>query len=305
MSIAIVKKETVDVVSAKVRQFQERGEIHFPANYSPENAIKSAWLMLQNVQTKDFKPALEVCTRDSIANALLDMVVQGLNPAKKQGYFIVYGKLLTFQRSYFGTMAVTKQVTQAEDIDAQVIYDGDEFEFEIVKGRKKIITHKSSFSNIDDSKIIGAYCSIFWPDGREYTEIMTMAEIKKSWKKSKMSPDKEGSTHNEFPSEMAKRTVINRACKAYMNTSNDSSLIMKHFRQNDDANDEAEAEEEIAQNANGQIIDVTPNRPPEKARQGDMGQTLTNRDPKSFDDAIADFERDNPPASGDSEPDWA
>jgi recombination protein RecT len=39
---------------------------------------------------------LQACTRDSIANALLDMAVQGLNPAKKQGYFIAYGKQLVF-----------------------------------------------------------------------------------------------------------------------------------------------------------------------------------------------------------------
>ncbi|WP_339294377.1 recombinase RecT [Paenibacillus sp. FSL W7-1279] len=256
--LALVKRDTVDVVADKVRQFQERGEIHFPANYSPENAMKSAWLLLQTVQTKDYKPALEVCSRDSIANALLDMVVQGLNPAKKQGYFIVYGKTLTFQRSYFGTMAVTKRVTGAEDIDAQIIYEGDEFEFEIVRGRKKITKHKPSFSNMDDSKIAGAYCTIYWPDGREYTEVMTMKEIRQAWKKSKQNPDKENSTHNEFPGEMAKRTVINRTCKTYMNTSDDGSLIMKHFQRQDEVLAEAEVEAEITANANGEVIDITP-----------------------------------------------
>lgn len=256
--LALVKRDTVDVVADKVRQFQERGEIHFPASYSPENAMKSAWLLLQSVQTKDYKPALEVCSRDSIANALLDMVVQGLNPAKKQGYFIVYGKNLTFQRSYFGTMAVTKRVTGAEEIDAQIIYEGDEFEFEIVRGRKKITKHKPSFSNMDDDKIAGAYCTIYWPDGREYTEVMTMKEIRQAWKKSKQNPDKENSTHNEFPGEMAKRTVINRACKAYMNTSDDGSLVMKHFQRQDEVLAEAEVEAEIAANANKDVIDITP-----------------------------------------------
>jgi len=79
--LAIIKRDTVDVVADKVKQFQENGEVHFPANYSPENAMKSAWLTLQNTQDRNKKPALEVCTKDSIANALLDMVVQGLNPA--------------------------------------------------------------------------------------------------------------------------------------------------------------------------------------------------------------------------------
>src|SRR5690606_36842274 len=107
-SIARVKRDTVDVVAERVRHFQERGEIHFPANYSPENAMKSAWLILQETKDRNKRPALDVCTKDSLANALLDMVVQGLNPQKKQGYFIVYGKQLVFLGSYFGTMAVTK-----------------------------------------------------------------------------------------------------------------------------------------------------------------------------------------------------
>lgn len=260
--IAMVKRDTVDVVAEKVRQFQERGEIHFPANYSPENAMKSAWLLLQTTQDKNYKPVLESCSKDSIANALLDMVVQGLNPAKKQGYFIAYGNKLTFQRSYFGTMAVTKRVTGASDIDAQIIYQGDEFEYEVIRGRKVITKHKSKFENIDDSKIIGAYCTIFWPDKPEYTEIMTMQEIKQAWKKSKQGPDKEGSTHNEFPGEMAKRTVINRACKSYMNTSDDGSLIMKHFHQQDEIIAEAEVEAEIAEHANGDVIDITPESSP-------------------------------------------
>ncbi|BFH63950.1 recombinase RecT [Paenibacillus azoreducens] len=288
--LALVKRDTVDVVADKVRKFQERGEIHFPANYSPENAMKSAWLLLQSVQTKDNKPVLEACTRDSIANALLDMVVQGLNPAKKQGYFIPYGKNLTFQRSYFGTMAVTKRVTGAEDIDAQIIYEGDEFEFEVIRGRKKITKHKTAFSNIDDNKIAGAYCTIYWADGREYTEIMTIKEIRQAWKKSRQNPDKEGSTHNEFPGEMAKRTVINRACKAYMNTSDDGSLVMTHFNRQDEAIAEAEMEAEIAANANGEIIDITP-PVSEKVEQGQSQASPEEPKEMRFDD----FSDDIPP----------
>ncbi|KAF9142808.1 hypothetical protein BGX30_002176 [Mortierella sp. GBA39] len=260
--------------------------------------MKSAWLLLQGVQTKDNRPALEVCTRDSIANALLDMVVQGLNPAKKQGYFIVYGKNLTFQRSYFGTMAVTKRVTGAEDIDAQIIYEGDEFEFEVVRGRKKITKHKTVFSNIDDNKIAGAYCTIYWPDGKEYTEIMTIKEIRQAWKKSRQNPDKDGSTHNEFPGEMAKRTVINRACKTYMNTSDDGSLVMTHFNRQDEAIAEAEMEAEIAANANGEIIDITPSTTQKAERE--LSQASEEPKEMNFDD----FTDDVPPLEkADTSPD--
>lgn len=262
-SLMLVKKDTVDVVAERVRIFQEKGELHFPSDYSPENAMKSAWLVLQETEDKDHKKALDVCTKDSIANALLNMVVQGLNPAKKQCYFIVYGSQLTLQRSYFGTMHVTKSVCpEIEDINADVVYQGDEFEYEKVKGKNVISKHKQKLENIDKSKIIAAYCSIYYKDDKEVTTIMTFEEIKQAWKQSKMNvfSDKgalnAGSVHNKFTADMAKKTVINRACKAIINSSNDSNLLMKAYRGTEDAAVEAEVEAEIAENANKTFIDV-------------------------------------------------
>lgn len=254
--LALIKRDVVDVVNKKVQEFVSRGELHLPPNYSVENAMKSAWLILQGTVDKDKKPVLQVCTRDSIANALLDMAVQGLNPAKKQGYFIAYGKQLVFQRSYFGTMAVTKRVAGAKDIFAEVVYKGDEFEYSIERGNKVITKHVQRIENVDSSNIVAAYCTIFFDDGRQFTDVMTWAEIQKAWSKSKMNPEKEGSTHKEFPQEMARRTVINRACKRYLNSSDDSSLLMRHVKRADEVAAEAEVEAEIEENANGEYIDV-------------------------------------------------
>lgn len=253
--LALIKKDVVDVVASKVNAFVQNNELHLPANYSPENAMKSAWLILQETVDRDKKPALTVCTRDSVANALLDMCVQGLNPAKKQGYFIVYGKKLQFQRSYFGTMAVTKQVADAKDIWAQVVWEGDEFEYEI-KGSKKYITlHKQKIENVG-KKILAAYCTIEFNDGSEYTDIMTFEQIKKAWAKSKMNPDNATSTHNEYSEEMARKTVINRTCKKYINSSNDGNLFIQHFNRADDEITEDEIEQEVLENANSEVIDV-------------------------------------------------
>lgn len=257
-TLALMKKDVVDVVTERVRKFMEHGELDLPPNYSPENALKSAWLILQSTQDKDKRPALEVCTKDSIANALLDMVVQGLNPAKKQGYFIVYGNKLVFQRSYFGSMAVAKEAAGARDIYAQVVYKGDEFLYEINRGRKKVLKHVQNIDNVDPANIIAAYCVIEFGDERpDYTEIMTINQIRKAWSKSKMNPDKEGSTHKEFPDQMAMKTVINRACKAYINSSDDSNLVLKrHFNRTDEELVEQEVADEINANANGEYIDV-------------------------------------------------
>ena len=249
-----MKNDVVDVVTKKIQVFQEKGELSLPEDYSPGNAMQSAWLKLQEVQDRNKKPALEVVTKSSVANALLDMVVQGLNVSKTQGYFIVYGNKLVFQRSYFGTMAVTKRVTGAKSIDARVIYEGDEVDYEVKAGKVVNLTHKQKFGNIDNNKIIGAYCVIEFPNDESYTEIMTMAEIRKSWEKS-MSKGK-GGVHNDYTQEMAKRTIITRTCKNFINSSDDSSLIIEHFKNQDGAIKEAEVAEEIEDNANTEYFDA-------------------------------------------------
>lgn len=259
--IALIKKDTVDVVADRVRKFQENGELNFPANYSPENAMKAAWLTIQETFNKDNKPALEVCTRDSIANALLNMVVQGLNPVKKQCYFIVYGNKLTLQRSYFGAMHIAKTVDpDIADIVAEVVYEGQTFKYAKKNGHNYIVEHQMQLGD-DKKELIGAYCQILYKDGSERATIMSIDEIKSAWTKSPTHPfDQNGelkasSTHAQFTGEMAKKTVINRACKNIINSSGDDSLLISAYRQTDEDIAEAEAQEEIEAKANTIIID--------------------------------------------------
>ena len=258
MSTAVSLKSIVDKVSDSITKLEERREIHLPAHYSAPNALKAAWLTLQETTTRDNKPVLEACTNESISYALLDMVIQGLNPAKKQCYFIAYGKKLTMMRSYFGAMAVAKEVAGAQDIWAQVVYKGDEFLYSIKRGQKHIEKHIQKIENVCDKNITAAYCVIELPEGREHVEIMTIDQIKKAWSQGQTYKGDGGtSPHNKFGEEMAKRTVINRACKALINSSNDVSLLFKkHFNEAEEAMAEAQMDEEIRENANKDYIDV-------------------------------------------------
>jgi recombination protein RecT len=255
--LSLIQKDTVDIVAKRVREFQERGELHFPANYSPENAMKAAWLAIQETVDRNKKPAVEVCTRNSIANALLNMVVQGLNPAKKQCYFIVYGDQLVLQRSYFGSMHIAKTVDpNIKEIVPDVVYKDDVFSYGKERGRTVILKHEQKLENINKGQIIAAYCSVFYKDGTEQTTIMTFDEIKQAWKQSQMNPiDEKGnvkdtSTHGKFTADMAKKTVVNRACKTIINSSDDSSLVIMAYNNTDDDIAEAQAQEEVDNNAN-------------------------------------------------------
>lgn len=221
------KNSIVTSVAERIKEMQEQGMINFPPTYSAQNALQSAWSVIQETRDISGRKALDVCTADSISFALLNTVIQGLNPIKNQIYYIVYGNQLTAIRSYFGTIAVVKRIPGVKDIFSDVVYEGDKFLLSKHRGTWKIEEHSSSFENINPDKIVAAYCTIEFDDEREpYTEIMNMDQIQRSWNKSRSSKRQ---THKEFPDQMAKRTVINRACKWFFSTSNDQDLIMEAF----------------------------------------------------------------------------
>lgn len=216
MTNELTQKQVTSNVANRIEAMKGEGLLIAP-NYSVSNALSSAYYALKNSSSGNL---LEKCTPDSVYNALLDMVVQGLSPAKTQCYFIPYGNKATLERSYFGTMKVVKQLSTVKDIYAKIIYEGDEFEAEVIDGRWKFVSHKSSWKN-QNNPIEGAYCVIERTDGEKILTIMTKEEIDVSWSQSKNK-----SVQNKFPQEMAKRTIIERAAKDFFNTSDDSDLFI-------------------------------------------------------------------------------
>lgn len=220
----LVEKNVSDNVLNKVRVLESQGNLELPKDYSPSNAMKQAWLKI----SQDNK--LMNTSDASKANALLDMVTQGLNPAKSQCYFIPYGDKMQLQRSYHGNIMMLKRDAGAADVVAQVIYEGDTFEQELDEvGRIKSISHKQAFGDINKDNIIGAYATVVFDDKQNHIEIMTIEQIEQAWMQSSMIKDrdalKRSKTHNNFKEEMAKKTVINRAAKRYINTSTDEGLL--------------------------------------------------------------------------------
>lgn len=254
---SIQKFENIsEQVLSRIEQFQKDGSMILPKNYSVENHMKSAWLVLQEVEDKEHHKALQICTKESIANSLLDMVLQGLSVSKKQGYFIVYGNKLIFQRSYFGTIALAKRTggIVSEPV-ANVIYDGDDFQYEIDPKTAKvsIIKHSQKLENIDNAKIKGAYALVTLADGTTQVTIMSMQQIQAAWGQGATKGN--SPAHKNFAEEMAKKTVIGRACKAIINSSDDAWLY--DGKEDDADSDKASMQRDAAQHSDVQIIDTT------------------------------------------------
>lgn len=222
--LSVLQKDITDSVVSRISELQEMGALTLPKTYAVGNELKMAWFALQEVEDRNKKPALEVCTKESIANALLKMAIQGLSVWKKQCDFIVYGNKLSCEREYHGTIALALRTGTVIGVpEAEVIYEGDIFKYRIINGKKEVVEHSQELENIDINKIKGAYAIVPLKDGDSHTEIMTIQQIKQAWMQGAMKG--QSGAHKNFTDQMAKKTVISRALKLYISSSDDEYLL--------------------------------------------------------------------------------
>jgi len=229
--IELAKRDITATVLSKVTSMVSTGELKIPHDYSPENALKSAYLVLSETKNAAGKTALEACTPASVSMALLKMVVWGLSPMKKQCDFIMYGDKLECSAEYTGNMALAKRWGGLVDVKASAVFEGDDFAFETdpSTGVKRITKHTQTLQSIGSEKVIGAYAVMTMADGSRWTEVMSIEQIRKSWGQGGTKGN--SPAHKNFPDQMAIKTVINRACKLIIRSSDDSVLYSGEDRE--------------------------------------------------------------------------
>ncbi|MEC4049771.1 RecT family recombinase [Flavobacterium sp. SUN046] len=249
--VATVKKDITTQVLAKIDAFQSNGELKLPQDYNVENALKSAYIILSNPKDN----LLAKCAPASVAEALLKMVVYGVSPIKKQCYFIPYGDKLECSISYAGNVAIAKRYGKLKSIKGNAVFEGDTFEFEVdnVTGRRKVIKHVQTLDSIGTGKIKGAYAVVELNDGTIDTEVMSINQIQQSWNQGGSKGN--SPAHKNFADQMAIKTVINRACKLLISSSDDS--VLYDPLEEDEKHDKAaeDVKHEIKTKANKKELD--------------------------------------------------
>lgn len=251
---------TTQSVQKQIDEYVKQGKLNLPTNYSAGNALKQLQLKIQDDEK------LMACTQASLAKAMLDSVLLGLNISKQQFYLIPYSNKAQISISYMGKLAIAKRIDPTiKDIVAKVVKNGEEFDFEDLDGDYVAITkHKRTLESMDSKEYKAAYSTIIYNDGKPNKSLlMTFERIKKSWMKSMVHPIdangniKSGTTHDLYTEEMAKRTTINAICKMIVNTSDDSDLFMEtlesvELNETKEMNN-AEVEEKMS---SGEVIDI-------------------------------------------------
>ncbi len=253
--IAVNNKNQIEkAVTNKIAAMSKAGGIAIPQGFHPGNEISLALLELSERKEANGTPTLAVVESSSVAQSLFRMCILGLSLARKQCSFIRYGNKLQFQPQYHGNVALARRIGGAGRPVAQVIYEGDEFEYIIdtTTGNKVVTKHVQSLKNIDNSKIVGAWCLIPYanePDRQPFVEVMTFDEIQRSWQQG--ATKGKSPAHLNFTQEMAKKTIINRACKLFITTSDESGMYAS-YTNNDNDLQQATPEEQSA----GEVIEV-------------------------------------------------
>ncbi|MCW1910815.1 recombinase RecT [Lactiplantibacillus paraplantarum] len=247
-----MSNELVTMVNNNIEDMKNNEGLSLPPDYSVGNALNSAYLILSD--TSKGQPLLDKCDQGSVIKALMNMAIQGLSPAKNQCYFIPYGNQLVMQRSYFGSISVVKRLSNVKDIQAQVVHKDDTFKIGGKDGVLVVKEFEPSFENLD-KPIIGAFAWIEDINGNRTYTVMTKKDIDTSWSHAKTKK-----VQNEFPEEMAKRTVINRAAKFYINSSSDNDLFVQAVNDTTSSEYENDDPKDVTPAKRSLVADVAENK---------------------------------------------
>lgn len=216
--VALLSSQTTQWITGNIAD--PKMALAVPEGYNVGNEVASLMFAISQTKDKNGNGVFDVCSSDQIMNQVRDCILNGLSISKKHVWPIIYGGKLSLQRSVYGTVAAFKYLFSDYEIGANVLYEGDTYDYctDDVANYNYITNVHSSLEN-RDKNIIAAYGSIYNVHTKEriYGCVMTWAEIQKNWSKSK-NPD--NSVQKDFPQEMAKRTLINRMVKMYVNSPN-------------------------------------------------------------------------------------
>jgi recombination protein RecT len=151
------------------------------------------------------------CTPMSLLQSVMASAELGLDftPGLGYAYLVPYGNQCTFITGYRGMIDLVRRSGQITSIEARLVYDGDEFNYEY--GTDPKITHRpKSGINPKNDNVIFAYTVCRFKDGGTQFEVMSRPEINAIRERSKASSN--GPWVTDF-GEMAKKTVVRRMVK--------------------------------------------------------------------------------------------
>lgn len=274
-----------EVALAKINQYMELGLV-LPQDYSPTNSLKKARLMLNDMQIEG-RPALEMCTKESVLSCLIEMVTKGYDVSSMQAYFIPRktknGYQMTLMESVYGRIARAKRASKNYKPIVQFVHQDDIFKYgiDVKTGYTVVEKHETCLEN-KDKPIIAAYAYVTDNEGNTEVFIMSQRDWISSWKKSANGC----AVAKEFAEDMIFRTIVkkstkklvNAAVNAFIPTSNndDDDTMLADDKQPEFTQQVVDAEVEEIKTEQGEIVNpetgevIKPAEEPKKEPDADF-----------------------------------
>lgn len=217
-----VSKEQQVLMPIAEQYIQLFPEIANDKTFNAKQAIISMALKLKETKDKAGRPAIDVCSRESIMTVTQEVLVKKLDLMKSQAALLVRGDKLMLQPEYFGNVKRSLELNPfLAYFTFAIIYKDDKVDLEVGEdGGYRIKSHKTSIANIGKDKVVACYANAVKKDGTIYaTELMTMDEIKMAWSQSSNSSL---SVHSKFWKKMCRKTVLNSLCTWLINTTGET-----------------------------------------------------------------------------------
>jgi recombination protein RecT len=160
-------------------------------------------------------PKLQLSTKNSIYDSILKLAYLGLFPDGRLAYLIPYQnkKAGTIecqaQVDYKGYVELAYRSKQVLSIHADVIYEGDDFQYDLGCVTKHVPWAWRKDKPDKKGKCLGAYCIVKMVDAEKH-EVMDVEQLENIRRRSKSANDGPWVTDTD---EMRKKTVFRRASK--------------------------------------------------------------------------------------------
>jgi len=212
-NLVIIKKSLIDPKT------QAQIKMALPANVTPEKFVRVAMTALNNSQD------LANCTPESVMNGLLKCAADGLLPDNREAALVKFGNQAQYMPMVYGLIKRMRNSGEVSTVNAYIVYENDDFEFEIINGEEKI-SHKPKIIG-DRGQFILVYAVVSLKDGGRHVEVMTKAEVDKTRDASR---SKDSPAWKNWYDEMAKKAVIHRAAKRVPTASEVDDMIQRDYK---------------------------------------------------------------------------
>lgn len=208
-------------------------------------------------------PEIADCDRNSVYSACMKAAQDGLILDGREAALVSFSskgqKYAQYMPMVSGIIKKCRNSGELSTIGAQVVRDGDEFEYWIDEDGEHL-RHKPELMSSGDAKLVYAIAKL--KDGSVMIEVMTKSDVEKIRDVSR-SGKSEHSPWNKWWDEMAKKSAIRRLAKRLPMSTDLANVIMEDDRdysfnsQDDNIPQQKEKKQSVAESVilEGEVVD--------------------------------------------------